>query len=525
MTKSRTPKIEDLLDPKKIKDAISSILLNTKGYDQKYKTSLVIRNWLANKGRFFRTDSGVVYFFDIKNKSLLPINDSRDNSTQDFKNLVNGEPELNPTLPAFEYLFQDILKDASDLPETRVNKVMYFDEKRMALYFYGNNGATLKITASKMELVDNGSDEILFVKSGDPINLFKIINAKQTDALQKYYLDRVNFRSTENITVKEQKLLLEVYLHSLFFESIQPTKPIVVFQGETGSGKTDALKAMGKILIGDSFHESSIQKEERDFQSAIYNNYYYQLDNMDANKPNWFEDAIATMSTGGSMIVRTLYKNPTDEPTVIHPHCFVSISTMNAKFTRQDVANRTLVFELEKLTNYENSFLPIIGRHREEILGNVFLNCQKIIKALEDNQDIIIDSKLRLADFAAFLVKTSDVFNIPNTDQLINKINKSQNVFSLQNDPLLDYIMFALGQDFYRSKLTNIATKELFKIVKEISEGTFGSKFVYGSPRSFGIHFKNKLANMKEFLQVEDKLYNGERVWSISEKREVIEEF
>src|SRR6056297_4359183 len=91
----------------------------------------------------------------------------------------------------------------------------------------------------------NGYDGVLFVSDNNAPEPFEYNKEFASgiyprECLDRYIFDKINFASGAEVVLKppEQKCLFEIWLYSLFFESILPTKPILLFLGEKGSGKT-----------------------------------------------------------------------------------------------------------------------------------------------------------------------------------------------------------------------------------------------------------------------------------------------
>lgn len=519
MAKKKSIK-EKILSGRTIGERVRACLLELKGYQQKKILSEIILQFLDNNGTFYNTNAGQFYFVD-ETKELIKVSyeGKTFSHTQDFANFLNDEPELNSTLPVFTFIFQDIVQKINRQKYIEVHKNFYYDSEKYILYIYNNDGRTLKVTDKKRQVINNGEDEIFFINTGAEkldLNVIKEHNPKE-NLLDTLLIDKINFQKN-NLTVNEQKGLFKTWIMSILFEDIQPTKPLIVFQGEAGSGKTDSLKAVGKILFGNVFSEKPIQRDIRDFYSSIVNNYYYQIDNLDANKPEWFEDTIASITTGSSLEMRALYKNVTDAPVLISPKIFISISTMNASFTRQDIASRTVLFTVQKLTRYDNGFIQKLIQHRNEIMREIIEYAQLIIKELKTNKKSV-STELRLADFANFIMKTKNIFGVDPT--IIDKINSTQNTFALQNDPITDIIRTAIQKD--ENNLRDRTATELYKIFKDIAHNDLGTRFLYGSPRSLSIQLKQKEKNIKEFFDYSTTVKDGYTMHDIKKKTHTLE--
>ena len=73
------------------------------------------------------------------------------------------------------------------------------------------------------------------------------------------------------LTPKDQVALLLAYVLGLFFPDLFPTRVILALIGEKGSGKTSALRRIGRLLFGSGFEVSPLTRDERDFDALVTN--------------------------------------------------------------------------------------------------------------------------------------------------------------------------------------------------------------------------------------------------------------
>ena len=78
------------------------------------------------------------------------------------------------------------------------------------------------------------------------------------------------------------KDLFEVYIYALFFETLLPTKPIVLITGEKGSGKSFAGRAIKKTFFGAQADvDIGVAADEGSARAAVTRNYFICMDNVD----------------------------------------------------------------------------------------------------------------------------------------------------------------------------------------------------------------------------------------------------
>ena len=107
------------------------------------------------------------------------------------------------------------------------------------LYIYNNEDKLYRLNGKKVEALDNGTDGVIFLS--DPLHqAFNYQAGSDANMVNKLIVDPINFTTSAwtQMSADEQRALFSVWLFSLFFESMLPTKPIQFFQGEKGSGKS-----------------------------------------------------------------------------------------------------------------------------------------------------------------------------------------------------------------------------------------------------------------------------------------------
>lgn len=499
------------------KTQVRHSIVNLSGLERIDNISHIVIDYLVNNGKFFATEFGLCYYSNDDN-TIYNVDKKTTTThqiTQDFACFLNEKTALSASASnIFTNVFQNILTLNRNLEKTRLHRYCYFNINTKVLYLYGNKGKTLVITSEEIFVDNNGCDEVWFEQgdydSIDFTKLLPLITKQKGELLDEFLLNKIPFEESA-LTIKQQRILLKVWVYSLFFETAMMTKPIIVLQGASGSGKTYSLKAIGNILFGEKFCESPLPKDERDFFSILTSSYLIQVDNLDTYKADWFEDIVATVTTGASIKIRELYT--TANVTTIRPRVFVCISTRNARFTRDDIADRTILFNLKRLDEYDPTFMQTIYSNRYELLAELLSGVQKVITAMNGQ-----DKKnygLRLVEFARFFDSAIKGLELDvNVEDFLPALQSSQNQFALQNDPLLEYVEFMLKEQ----DVMYLTTAELFKKFKKIATEEFASKFSYASIKSFGIYFASRIKNLNDAFDIEKKVVHGATKYRIAKK-------
>ena len=245
------------------------------------------------------------------------------------------------------------------------------------------------------------------------------------------------------LTLNENRYLFEILVLSYFFKEIMPTKPLAIFAGSKGSGKSMTAKKVGRLLFGKGFQVQAVPKTEDSFNTLLTNNELVCLDNADTiNK--LLDDKIAVCCTGGRITKRVLYT--TNQLYEVDLTCNIMVtSRVPGLFSRDDVADRSLVYELDRIKPNEfieeSQLLEEIDKNRNVIMGCVFKRLKRVLKNLRDNKDLNLRSQLRMADFGNFAKKYALMDNKADyIDNIFNKIKQEQANLALESDPLVELL-------------------------------------------------------------------------------------
>lgn len=198
------------------------------------------------------------------------------------------------------------------------------------------------------------------------------------------------------------------WILSIAFESVQPTKPLVLAVGPGGSGKSNLFRRIGKMLFGPEYEVDALRKDkEDDFWTKLTTSPFATFDNVDSHIP-WLPDALAQASTGIQVTQRKLYT--TNDAAKFTLRCFLSLTARTPTFRREDVASRLLIFLLSRIEEKkaEYQLLDEINAHRDPLMSEY---AQMLNQVVASTRDPDADPNLRLADFAIVAARIANAFH------------------------------------------------------------------------------------------------------------------
>jgi hypothetical protein len=474
------------------KEIIGLIVSSTKSkYEQKSRISRFIYQDLQKRGEFIRTRNEHFYFM-MEDKKLMEIPDSID-----FKAFLNSLYDLVETEQYCQFILAE-LKAKCHLHgrETIVHKFAFFDKSAFKLYIDRFDGRIYLLDGDQIRLADNGVDGILFAFD-ELAEAYEISDPGKGDLFNKYIAQRINLEanSDADITVKEQRLLCYVWIWNMFFESISPTKPLLLLYGPKGSGKTSIAKAIGKLLFGSKFDVSSVSDDQRDFDALLSNKYLIVLDNLDVRKP-WLTDRLAKAATGQAIEMRELYT--TNNLARYFPKCYIIITARTPQIRQDDVADRLLILNVKRFENFipESTLLNDVLENRNAILSELLHQLNWCIKRLKENRDKEYTGNFRMADFANFgykIFNESDVFI-----ETLRKMDRAQNEFLLEEDTLLEFLNLWLDKPNNQNRA--VKALELLSELNRIANEQ-NIEFPFKSPMSLSMRLRNQEKNLQQYFK------------------------
>lgn len=178
--------------------------------------------------------------------------------------------------------------------------------------------------------------------------------------------------------------------------------PVLVLQGEHGSGKTTTLRVLRDLVDPNFSATRTIPREERDLAIAAKNAWVVAFDNL-SGLPTWLSDALCRLSTGGGLSTRKLYTD--DEEALFYAKRPVVVNGIDEIVSRNDLLDRALIVSLSSIPEHErkreDAFWREFEKARPKLLGAL---CDAIQVGLANKNIVTLNRLPRMADFAAWVV-------------------------------------------------------------------------------------------------------------------------
>jgi hypothetical protein len=381
------------------------------------------------------------YIFDRDDKTVYSV----DRKNRELRAYLNEKFGINKE---HDYIVSEIEREIQFRGiEAEIHQFAFYDRHNHRLYIDRRDGEILTLDGESISVIPNGSDGVFFLtKAGsEPIRYQSVqdhfnyfgnegLHIEAGFVTNSLILETLTagLKFTGPLTADEQSHLLLIMIYLVFFESINPTKPLTLISGPKGSAKTSTNRGILRILLGKNSDVTKFRNDERDFSVAITNNRIVVLDNLE-DRADWLMDMIAVIATGGSIKMRVLYTDGQENE--VRPKTFLFLNAMNPKLRRNDIADRLLIFQLDRLDQFvsESQIQINIEKSMPMIWGELLMNLNSIIRKLKEDRPIG-PGRFRLQDFENFAKRVC-----ADPDALERVLMKMENIrgeYSLANDNL-----------------------------------------------------------------------------------------
>ena len=398
---------------------------------------------------------------------------------------------LNCHEPAAKFVYDQIrAKAVWEGDSVELRRFAKFDTKTRQLYLSQYNGSMWRLDGDSVESLPNGEDECFFADDDGGSACEDDVDIGAHGVLLPT-LSNLSFvkDTASGMGPEVQQRIFVAWMFALAFPDLQPTKPMLLLEGQQGSGKTSGCVSVQLVLTGRRKPVQLRKGQEDEFGIMLLRSPICCLDNADSFI-DWLPDALCSYATAGQWVRRKLYTD--DEEINIRPQSFIAIATrIPASFRRGDTAERCLVLRLEPLrTKIPQGQLEarLLGL-RPKLLGEYLYYANKIVEVIRSGfLDEIRNEKLRMADFAAFARVVGIVLGWTDAEieEMFDAIQLESAALTEETDPLTEVLSAWLGYQSRDGRYSNVGRKvtlnALYSELKSFAQ-SLGVEDWYDKPR------------------------------------------
>lgn len=198
------------------------------------------------------------------------------------------------------------------------------------------------------------------------------------------------------VNISGMDTLFLCWLVSCFIPGIP--HPMPIFYGEKGAAKSTACELLKKLIDPSALGTITLQNDPRTLAVNLQQHWFLPFDNV-SHINEETSDTLCRAITGGGIQQRKLYTN--DEDTIFTFKRCLAINGINNVATRPDLLDRSLLIELERITEADRKELSEVWSAFEadqtSILGGIL---DTLSKAMGIYPSVKLGRLPRMADFA-----------------------------------------------------------------------------------------------------------------------------
>lgn len=446
--------------------------------------------WAKINGKFVYPNDKQLYYYYNNEESIYQINSLR------WKAWLSNTTGLNMRDPSLKYItdacVEETINRGKNLP---VLRVAYYDSEQQELRISNFAGKVYVLDGDSVKTELNG-EQVLFLDNvqWEP---YKPDYNKSKNIIDLITKDYPNWA----INRERAAFIFRVWILSTFFTEIHPTRPLLVLQGEKGSGKSLILRLLLKYIFGGKAELEGVPDKKDGFTAYTSNAHIIAIDNMDSYV-GWLQDKLARLSTGAEDSFRQLYT--TNELVKAKYRCWAALTARTPQtLQRDDLVDRSLILPLHRLDKNgikaEREFIQEAMILRNQFWGVLFNEVNLVVKALRE-KTLNSNSSLRMADFGSFGAMIAEIHGLDDKWPSYEKsIQLQQTAFLLEDEPI-SLAFEALQGHYTYSAADKRTAKELFEVCTIIvnNQDVLTTEEWYKTPQSFA----KKLANIRNDLLV-----------------------
>ena len=400
--------------------------------------------WLGRRGRFYYDladrGHGTAMWFDAVDKRLHRVGQDY------FRSWLSRATAFSREFRDYKMFISAVEDEALIGDATQgITPRRYWHREGEKIYLSCGEGRMARVTAGAAEVVDNGTDGIVF-EQGYALAPWRLLD----DGAERDPFAACSVFSGVSTADGRGLMLVRLWFAGMF--GVTGWKPLLVLSGNVGSGKTRVATAMFQLL-GMMPRVTAIDAlgNVKDFWASVDKGGLFCLDNAD-HHIQWLPDALSVISTGGTFEKKKLY---TDTETVTQEaRCWAVVTSANPSFASDaGLGDRLITVNLERVERdtAESVLTREIEAARDAGLSWI---CRVMRLALADTQPVPRGMNRRHPDWAAWVWRLGRAAGMADEAERAIRENESfKAVFAVSNDAFGRFLLAGVRNGFRGSAL------------------------------------------------------------------------
>ncbi len=442
-----------------IRGEILSILTNASKLtptEQRTRIANAVVKALAGRGRFFfhaeRKDFDSAMYFNGERKQLLRIRSDA------FGAWLADWLAVNRADSVFKFISAQVETEAlNTVRSTAILPEAFWASRPGAFYLSNGDGRMAKITAGNVQLVDNGTDGVLFA-AGNTLAPWTLTEPQDP-------FETCSMFKGANCAASHGLNLLRLYTFSL--PTNPDSKPPLCLAGPIGSGKTKFTEGVACLYGLPFVANKAEEKGEDSFWASLDGGGLFTLDNCDT-RIRWLADAVASAATNGCSQRRKLYTDA--ERVTLRARAWLAMTTANPTFASDSgLADRLILVRMNRRTD-ETADAALFTEIREHRDAGLSFIARTLASALADTKPTRAGLNQRHPDFAAFAVKIGRAIGRESeTVHALKSAEDDKSLFCLENDSVANALLACLASGETFTGTASVLREKLIRTDTDIA--------------------------------------------------------
>ena len=468
--------------------------------------------WLAAHGSFFFSeeakDVAGGYYFARDSRELMRI------SGDFFRSWLSWGSGLSRLGNDWRHLHL-ACEDAAIRADysRRISPALFWHGTEDAVYISSGDGQMCRITQDGAEIVDNGTDGVLF-RQGRTCRPWKLL--PESDDLPCWHL-----RVLGELATNEPLSPLLLALWILALPRGLKNKPPLSLCGDVGSGKTRTAVGVYE-LFGMEARIATADKSDRgaeEFWVSVNYGGIATVDNVDS-RVKWLADAVSGASTGSQKEKRQLYSD--DELVFLKGRSALMITSANPLYaTDAGLADRLVNIEFERVPR-ETSDADLsneIERNRDRVLSWVAHTISAALRVREAAPRI----NRRHPDWSAWCWRCGVALGLrEETERVLRAAEARKAYVSVVTDPLFGAPLYKWLTAPDAPPWIEMSANELAKKLVEIEDyDDYTKRLVTG--HRLGKTLSVNAVAFGEIFGMTSRVLTGTRLWHLERPKSAVQ--
>lgn len=352
-----------------------------------------VKAMMEDMGSFINTTTKGAMF--VQKTTGHPIELTR--TSEGLQTCLGSVFGLNPTEREEQFIAAGLEIYARSITSiTDSGALSHYDLKTNTMLLHTGRKDVLRITPDFVETIVNGNGVVFdWITDSDPFAPVLYDNSNSSSGLD-WAAEMFTLHNTTNLSEAEHTAIMKSWFLFLLFRNMSSARPVLLLNGQPGSGKTTTAKRVYNLIYGQNKKISSLSTFE-DFDNTVSNLPFVFYDNVDSYL-TWLPDRIAQSAGAIDVGKRKLYTN--NESFTIKRDAMIALTAHNPRFLRPDVVDRLILINLNRYGEdswvSEEGLIHAVTRNRNLLWGAIVRDVQTILASKRITEATV---PMRISDF------------------------------------------------------------------------------------------------------------------------------